>query len=55
MLKEHLHPRSLVGAPETEAERRSLEAYAQEAAYHESEAVDARFGATGHGPGARSR
>jgi uncharacterized BrkB/YihY/UPF0761 family membrane protein len=42
VLKERLHPRSL-GAPSTEADHRALEAYAQEATYHETEEVDARF------------
>jgi YihY family inner membrane protein len=46
VLKERLHPRSL-GAPSTEADQRALEAYAQEATYHESEEVQARF--TGEG------
>jgi YihY family inner membrane protein len=40
VLKERLHPRSLVGGPETEADRRALEAYAEEGTYHESEEVD---------------
>jgi len=41
VLKERLHPRSLAGKPETEADHRALEAYAEEATYHESEEVDA--------------
>jgi uncharacterized BrkB/YihY/UPF0761 family membrane protein len=41
VLKERLHPRSLVGGPETEADHRVLEAYAQEGTYHESKEVDA--------------
>jgi membrane protein len=40
VLKERLHPRSL-GGSETEADHRALEAYAEEATYHESEEVDA--------------
>ena len=43
VLKERLYPRSLAGAPETEADHRVLEAYAQEATYHESEEIEARF------------
>ena len=43
VLKERLYPRSLAGGPETEADRRALEAYAQEATMHESEEVHARF------------
>ncbi len=41
VLKERLHPRSLVGGPETEADHRALEAYAEQATYHESEEVNA--------------
>ncbi|MDX6479590.1 MAG: hypothetical protein QOG85_100 [Gaiellaceae bacterium] len=41
VLKERLHPRSLVGGPETEADHRALEAYAEEATFHESEEVEA--------------
>ncbi len=41
VLKERLHPRSMFGEPETEADHRALEAYAEEATYHESEEVDA--------------
>jgi len=41
VLKERLYPRSLVGGPETEADHRALEAYAEEATYHESEEVQA--------------
>jgi YihY family inner membrane protein len=41
VLKERLYPRSLVGGPKTEADRRALEAYAEEATYHETEEVSA--------------
>jgi YihY family inner membrane protein len=41
VLKERLHPRSLVGGPETEADYRALEAYAEEATFHETEEVNA--------------
>jgi YihY family inner membrane protein len=41
VLKERLHPRSMFGGPETEADHRALEAYAEERTYHESEEVDA--------------
>ncbi|HET7571566.1 MAG TPA: YihY/virulence factor BrkB family protein [Gaiellaceae bacterium] len=43
VLTERLHPRSLFGGPSTDADRRALEAYAQEATYAEREEVDARF------------
>ena len=43
VLKERLHPRSLFGGPETEADRRALESYAEQATYHEREEVEARF------------
>ncbi|MGH3049330.1 MAG: YihY/virulence factor BrkB family protein [Gaiellaceae bacterium] len=45
VLKERLHPRSLRGGPVTEADRRALEAYAQEGTHAEREEVEARFGA----------
>ena len=47
VLKERLHPRSLAGGPETEADRRALEAYAEERTYHEREEVDTRVRAPG--------
>jgi uncharacterized BrkB/YihY/UPF0761 family membrane protein len=43
VLKERLHPRSLRGGPETEADRRALEAYAQEATHAEREEVETTF------------
>jgi YihY family inner membrane protein len=43
VLKERLHPRSLFGGPKTEADRRALQAYAEERTYHEEEDVDTRF------------
>ncbi len=43
VLKERLFPRSLTGAPETEADHRALEAYAQERTYHPDEQVEARM------------
>lgn len=39
VLKERLHPRSLVNAPQTEADHRALEAYAQERTYHPEQKV----------------
>ena len=42
VLKERLYPRSLVGGPGTEADRRALEAYAQEGTYHERHEVESR-------------
>jgi YihY family inner membrane protein len=41
VVKERLFPHSLTGAPETEADRRALQAYAQERTYHERETVHA--------------
>jgi YihY family inner membrane protein len=41
VLKERLHPRSLVDAPQTEADRRALQAYAEERTYHPEEEVRA--------------
>ncbi|MGA2928543.1 MAG: YihY/virulence factor BrkB family protein [Solirubrobacteraceae bacterium] len=43
VLKERLFPRSLVHAPQTEADHRSLQAYAQERTYQPEERVQARF------------
>lgn len=43
VLKNRLHPRSLFGEPETEADHRALEAYAQEETYHEGQEVETRF------------
>lgn len=43
VLRERLHPRSLTGEPETEADRRALTAYAQERTYHPKEEVRAEF------------
>ena len=40
VLKERLHPRSMVGGPETEADERTLRAHAEEATYHERHEVD---------------
>jgi membrane protein len=42
VLKERLHPRSLVDAPQTEADHRVLEAYAAERTYQPEEQVDVR-------------
>jgi YihY family inner membrane protein len=42
VLKERLYPRSLIKAPQTEADRRALQAYAAERAYHPKERVLAR-------------
>ena len=41
VLRERLHPRTLTGEPETEADRRALTAYAQERTYHPQERVQA--------------
>jgi uncharacterized BrkB/YihY/UPF0761 family membrane protein len=40
VLKERLYPRSLSGGPETEADERALEKYAEEATYHERHEVE---------------
>ena len=42
VLKERLFPRSLVNAPQTEADHRALEAYAEERTYQPEEKVEAR-------------
>jgi YihY family inner membrane protein len=43
VVKERLYPRSLFGGPSTEADRRALEAYAEEATYHEREEIGVDF------------
>ncbi|GHF71878.1 YihY family inner membrane protein [Amycolatopsis bartoniae] len=43
VLKERLHPRALTDAPETEADHRAYDAYAQERSYHEEERIEAEF------------
>ncbi|WP_431910501.1 YihY/virulence factor BrkB family protein [Amycolatopsis thermoflava] len=43
VLKDRLHPRALVGAPETDADHRAYESYAEERSYHEQERVDTEF------------
>ncbi len=50
VLKERLYPRSLFGGPSTDADYRTLRAYAEEATYHEQEEVDASFNADGEQP-----
>jgi YihY family inner membrane protein len=42
VLKERFYPRSLVDAPQTEADHRVLQAYAGERAYHPKEEIEAR-------------
>lgn len=42
VLVERLHPRSLFGGPETDADHRALEAYARQASRHEREELPAR-------------
>jgi hypothetical protein len=39
VLKDRLHPRSLVDSPQTEADRRALQAYAEERTYQPEEKV----------------
>jgi YihY family inner membrane protein len=43
VLKERLHPRAIVDAPDTEADRRAYDAYAKERTYHDNERVQADF------------
>ena len=43
VLKERLFPRSVVDAPQTEADRRALQAYAQERTYQPEEDVETRI------------
>ncbi len=43
VLAERLHPRSLVNAPQTEADRRALQSYAAERTYQREEEVETRF------------
>ena len=43
VLKERLYPRALVGAPDTEADERAYEAYAEERTYQDHQRVDSRF------------
>jgi YihY family inner membrane protein len=41
VLREHLYPRSLIDSPQTPADERALQAYAEERAYHPQEEVHA--------------
>ena len=43
VLRERLHPRALVDAPDTEADKRAYDAYAKERSYQEEEEVNADF------------
>jgi len=43
VLKRHLWPRSLIGGPDTEADHRAYEQYAEERKYHPEEEVDTSF------------
>jgi len=43
VLKRHMWPRSLIGGPDTHADHRSYEQYAEERKYHDEEEVDTRF------------
>jgi uncharacterized BrkB/YihY/UPF0761 family membrane protein len=42
VLADRLYPRSLVGGPQTPADERALDAYAEEQTYHERQDVDSR-------------
>ena len=50
VLKERLHPRSLVHAPQTEADHRVLQAYAAERTYQPEEEVEVRVRSGGQPP-----
>lgn len=52
VLKERLYPRSMVDAPQTEADHRVLQAYAQERTYQPQERVQARVERTDRSQGA---
>ncbi len=43
VLRDGLHPRGLINPPDTEADERAYEAYAQERTYHDNQRVDSRF------------
>ena len=43
VLHEDLHPRGLVDPPDTEADHRAYQAYAQERTYHDNQDVDSEF------------
>jgi uncharacterized BrkB/YihY/UPF0761 family membrane protein len=43
VLAERLHPRSIVGAPETDADHRALAAHAEQQTYHAEEDVETRI------------
>jgi YihY family inner membrane protein len=55
VLEERFYPRSLFGGPTTDADHRTLEAYAEAATYHERQAVEARFAAPVGADPAQSR
>jgi membrane protein len=55
VLADRLYPRSLVGGPETEADARALDAYAEEQTYHERQAVDSRVRREPRGDARRPR
>jgi uncharacterized BrkB/YihY/UPF0761 family membrane protein len=44
VLGERLYPRSLVGGPETEADRRTLQHYADKATHYEEQEIEMRLG-----------
>jgi YihY family inner membrane protein len=43
VLKEHLYPRGLVGVPDTEADKRTYDAYAKEKTFHDNQVVESEF------------
>jgi len=43
VLKKHLWPRSLIGGPDTQADHRAYQHYAEERKYHDKEEVDTSF------------
>jgi uncharacterized BrkB/YihY/UPF0761 family membrane protein len=44
VLTERLYPRRLVGGPETDADHRALQLYADKATYYEEQEVEMRLG-----------
>jgi len=51
VLKQRLHPRSVAGRPRTDADRRALQAYAEERTYHPEEEVRTEVGSEAGSPG----
>jgi uncharacterized BrkB/YihY/UPF0761 family membrane protein len=43
VLAEHLYPRSLLGGPQTDADKRALQQYANKATYYEEQQIEMRL------------